>query len=226
MIIDAPETGDKPPFNMASEKVDDAIVAPAVDDAVANDISMPEIGANKNCGIFKNCRILIVLCCNSDICIIPAIVPVPSNNIHTPCILDNPKAKYSLELFRFPVAIRVTIPPIGRAIIGSITIGDTFPKNNNNIAIIGPHNDLNKLGKSSLCSKISYDSILFPHFINILAKITVVTTPTIAGIILEIITLDRLTEKFPATAIVFGFGDTILPALPPPNMANSIDNLE
>ncbi|SJV01453.1 Uncharacterised protein [Clostridioides difficile] len=146
--------------------------------------------------------------------------------MHTPCILDNPKAKYSLELFKFPVTIRVTIPPIGRAIIGSITIGDTFPKNNRNIAIIGPHNDLNKLGKSSLCSKISYDCTLFPLFINILAKITVITTPIIAGIIFAIITLERLTEKLSATAIVFGFGDIILPALPPPNIANSIDNLE
>ena len=62
--------------------------------------------------------------------------------------------------------------------------------------------------------------------INVLAKIVVTITPHIAGIIFASITLDNFTLKLLAAAKVFGFGEIIFPAFPPPNAAKSIANFE
>src|SRR5699024_5431210 len=75
-----------------------------------------------------------------------------------------------------------------------------------------------------VCS--SSNSIKLPFFASRLAIIKVTVTPKIAGIIPAAMTDVSGTLKASAAAIAFGFGDIILPALPPPIMASKIAVLE
>ena len=52
----------------------------------------------------------------------PAIVPVPIKSNATGAIFERPYSMLSDVIFSERVAARVTIPPSGRAIIGSMTI--------------------------------------------------------------------------------------------------------
>lgn len=158
----APATFDKPDAKIAVEKVEDAIVDPAVEEAVAKDIIMPEIGANKNWGILRISNNSIVLCCKLEDCIIPTKVPVPNNSRHIPCILFIPKAISSLVFLVLLVAIILTIAPTGKAIKGSIVMLEKFPKDNNTIEVQGPIIEQNKLGSVSCSSFKILKMILLP----------------------------------------------------------------
>ena len=211
---------------IAGANVADAIVAPAVVDAVAADINIPDIGANKNAGICIAFNIDIVVVCNVEAFIIPATVPVPIKSIATGIILESPNVIYSLRYLNFPIAITPTIPPIGKAKSGSTAIPTNGLSESNIIATNGPTIAAKNDGKfvSSVASSNSCDLSPAPlNFLaNIDANITVTISPTIAGIIFAAIKDDKFTSKFSAADIVFGFGDIMLPALPPPIIAKSI----
>ena len=144
----APATPDNPDDKIELEKVEEAIVAPAVEDAVAKDITIPEIGTRRNCGILRIFNNSMVLCCKSDAWIIPTKVPVPNNSKQIPCILFIPKDINSLAFLILPVAIIPTIAPIGKAIKGSTEIFVKFPKVNKAIEMQEPIIEANKLGSS------------------------------------------------------------------------------
>lgn len=80
---------------------------------VATDIKIPDIGTRINSGILNAYSKDIVVACNVDDFIIPAIIPIPINSTATGIILDNPKVIYSLVFLNFPLAVTPTIPPTG-----------------------------------------------------------------------------------------------------------------
>ena len=224
--IAAPDIGATPEAIIAGANVADAIVAPDVVDAVAADINIPDIGANVNAGIFIASSIDIVVACNVEAFIIPATVPVPIKSIATGIIFEIPNVIYSLRYLNLPIAITPTIPPIGKAKSGSTAIPTNGLSESNIIATNGPTIAVKKDGKfvSTVASSNScvFISVPLNFLANIDANITVTIRPTNAGIIFAAIKDDKFTPKFSAADIVFGLGDIMLPAFPPPIIVKSI----
>ena len=77
-------------------KVFDAIVAPAVVEAVAAAIKIPDNGAKINGLRFKVSIKLIISVCKCEFDIIPESVPVPISRAQTPITFEKPYAEYSL----------------------------------------------------------------------------------------------------------------------------------
>lgn len=73
-----------------SAKVFDAMVDPAVVEAVAAAISSPESGARMNGSRFRASIIDIISVCRWEFEMIPESVPVPISRAHTPITLENP----------------------------------------------------------------------------------------------------------------------------------------
>ncbi|MPM86515.1 hypothetical protein SDC9_133604 [bioreactor metagenome] len=166
----------------------------------------------------------IVVCCNVDAFIIPATVPVPIKSIATGIIFESPNVIYSLRFLALPITKHPTIPPTGSAINGSIAIPAIGLSASNTIATTGPIIAAKNDGNCSFSLSCFTSSILVPliFLANIDANITVTVSPTNAGIMLAAIKDDNSIPKFSAADIVLGFGDIILPAFPPPIIANNI----
>src|SRR5699024_848875 len=118
------------------------------------------------------------------------------------------------------------MPPIGNAIKGSIFISAIGLKASIIIVTSGPNIDAKKLGSISEDTEISSLFTLSPLLINVLANINVTINPNIAGTIPAAITVVKGNSKASATDIVFGLGEIIFPALPPPIIANKIVGLD
>ena len=69
---------------------------------------------------------------------IPAMVPVPINRMETPITLDSPNSVNSISFLLFPVTSVHRIPPIGRAISGSMLIPAIGLRASRIITAIGP----------------------------------------------------------------------------------------
>ena len=169
--IAAPAIGVTPDAIIAGANVADAIVAPAVVDAVAADINIPDIGANKNAGICIASSIDIVVVCNVEAFIIPATVPVPIKSIATGIIFESPNVIYSLRYLNLPIAITPTIPPTGRAKSGSTAIPTNGLSESNIIATNGgnivnsPNLDALSTDTSS-AAKATTDGIVNTNSVN------------------------------------------------------------
>ena len=98
--------------------------------------------------------------------------------------------------------------------------------NNKTIANTGAINAFFKGNNSFVCSSTRSVSLTIdPLLLMIFARTTAVIKPNTAGIKPAIITSLRGKSKPFAAAIVFGLGEIILPALPPPDKAINNDNL-
>ena len=75
---------------IAEPNVDEAIAAPADEEAVAPAMIMPDIGASRNAGILTAVRIPVISVWSWDVLMIPEMVPVPISKIATGIILFNP----------------------------------------------------------------------------------------------------------------------------------------
>src|SRR5699024_8238641 len=161
-----------------------------------------------------------------ELAIIPEIVPVPISSMATLLIFANPSIVYLFSSFILPIAKAPTMPPLGNAIKGSIFISAIGLKASIIIVTSGPNIDAKKLGSISEDTEISSLFTLSPLLINVLANINVTINPNIAGTIPAAITVVKGNSKASATDIVFGLGEIIFPALPPPIIANKIVGLD
>ena len=159
---------------------------------------------------------------------IPANVPVPTSKIAIPDIFSNPYDKHAAVSRHLPVAMIPTIPPTGRAIIGSITMPAIGRSANRIMVTIGPNRLRQSAGRASSLSRsvASSPTIKSPFGINGTITNTVIINPIIAGTIPAAITDESGASKFSAAIIVFGLGDRILPHLPPPIIASSSLNFD
>lgn len=82
---------------------------------------------------------------------IPANVPVPNSITATPVIFPSPTTAYSFIRLILPIAIAPTIPPRGRAIIGSTTISNNGRSARSTIAVKGGLTEFKKI--HDLCKK-------------------------------------------------------------------------
>ena len=89
-IIAPEDNAGTPAAVNVDENVCAAIVEPAVVDAVAPAIKIPESGARMNAGMFIAVNALIMSYCKLEALMIPAIVPVPINKMDTPITLLMP----------------------------------------------------------------------------------------------------------------------------------------
>src|SRR5690625_1928235 len=164
---------------------------------------------------------------NPELPIIPANVPVPNNMIATGDILFNPKTAYSFIRLIRPMEKAPTIPPMGRATIGSMTISNKGRNASNKIAVTGATTAGSNNGNfSPELFWISLNSTKLPLLASFLATQYVTIIPKKAGIIPAAITDVSGTLNASAAAIEFGFGDIIFPAFPPPIIASKIAVLE
>ena len=209
-------------------KVFEAMVDPAVVDAVAAAIRIPENGARIKAGRLRLSISPNISVCRLEFWMIPDRVPVPISRAHTPITLLKPKAEYSVKLVILPVANKHTTPPRGRAISGSIVISNSGLRARRTITVIGPKIDAKKDGSSLFSDfSISESTIWSLNFFVIAILINIVAIRAkIAGIILAAIREFKLTPNASLVAIVLGLGLIIFPALPPPIIASNIDDLE
>ena len=75
------------------------MVEPAVVEAVAAPIKIPESGAKTKAGMFIASRRAIISTCSAEALIIPAMVPVPIKRIDTPITLLRPNSVNSTVFF-------------------------------------------------------------------------------------------------------------------------------
>ena len=161
LIIAAPHTAATPAATIASPNDADAMVAPAVVDAVAADMSEPAIGAMNVPPLLQPSSIPTSTSLIDEALMIPANVPVPTSKIAIPDIFSKPYVKQLAIFFQLPVAKIPTIPPTGNAIIGSTTMPAMGRNARRMIVTIGPsklnHNGGNFSSSSSVCKKPSGD---------------------------------------------------------------------
>ena len=114
------------------------MVEPAVVEAVAPAIRIPDKGASTKAGIFIASNKLMTSYCKAEALMIPAIVPVPINSTETPITLLKPNSIYSLVRLMLPVARMLTRPPTGSAIRGSTLISNSGRSARRMITTNGP----------------------------------------------------------------------------------------
>ena len=217
-----------PAARIASANEAEAIVAPAVVEAVAADISAPAIGAINVPPLLQWANISTNTSLMAEALMIPANVPVPTSKIAIPDIFSNPYERQVAVSRHLRVASMPTTPPTGKAIIGSITIPAIGRSANSRIVTIGPNKLRHNAGNSSLLlasspfasSPLTLSPFAFSGISGIITN-TVITNPMIAGTIPAAITDDRGALKFSAAIMVLGLGERILPHLPPPIIAKS-----
>ena len=209
-------------------KVWAATVAPAVVEAVAAAMRIPERGASTKAGMFMASSTVVTSYCRADALIMPAIVPVPISRMETPMTLLRPNSVYSMKCFALPVAIVLTAPPTGSAMRGSIAIPARGRRASMIITTAGPRMAGRKPGSSlSPAPSRSAAWISSPFFFTRKeARTMAMTRAQRAGMILRAMTEVRGCSKASETAMVLGLGEMILPALPPPIMATRIPLLE
>ena len=89
-VIAAAERAGMPAPSRVEANVWEAMVVPAVVEAVAPAIRMPAMGASTKAGIFIASSRLITLACREDAWMTPDRVPVPINRTATPMTLLRP----------------------------------------------------------------------------------------------------------------------------------------
>ena len=154
---------------------------------------------------------------------IPAIVPVPINKIETPITLLRPNSVIEIVSFALPVTNTHTSPPNGSAISGSMLIPQSGRRANKIITTSGPANAAMNPGKFVFSLVVSSSAIAsLPFLERIVERTTVTMSAPIAGIMFSIMSAVKSTPNASLAAIVFGFGERIFPAFPPPIMARRI----
>ncbi|MNJ41337.1 hypothetical protein D3C77_362570 [compost metagenome] len=151
----------------------------------------------------------------------------------------SPDVQYSIIFLLFPSAIEPTIPANGK--INKESIFSLARKSmpiidpigliiNRTTAIIGVTKALDKGGRFAelaFSNSAASASVTFvPLYLINDAMATATINPKIAGTSPPIITWLTSRLNPPAAAIVFGFGEIMLPALPPPDNATSSATLE
>ena len=118
----APHAAEIPTARIASAKEAEARVAPAVVEAVAADINAPDTGAiiiSLKWACSSSCRIQSF---RVEFLITPAIVPVPIKSTATVDIFWRPYSILGRIFFHCFMQRIPQIPPMGRAIRGSMVI--------------------------------------------------------------------------------------------------------
>ena len=178
--------------------------------------------------MFIASRRAIISTCNAEALMIPAIVPVPIKRIDTPITLLSPNSVNSTVFFALPVTTIVTKPPRGSAINGSTLIPAIERRARRAITTIGPSMALKKERDTPLvpASSIPSNSCAPPFLASNPERIMATNSATKAGIKFFTINAVRSIPNASDAAIVFGFGEMMFPALPPPIIASKIPALE
>ena len=121
-----------------------------------------------------------------------------------------------------------TRPPSGSAISGSTEILASGRRARSTITVSGPANACRAFGSFSAgAASRSFCEMPSPAFFaRREARTMVAMSAQSAGIRFFIITAVRSSLKASVTAMVFGFGETMLPALPPPIIASRMPLFE
>ena len=204
-------------------KVWEAMVAPAVVEAVAPAIRIPARGASTKAGMFRASSRSIMSYCRAEALMTPAMVPVPISRMDTPTTLDRPNSVIFTTFLIWPVTSMQMRPPVGRAMRGSMVTPARGRRASRTMTTRGPRMAGRKPG--SLASELSMSlwATARPFFflLSRVASRMVTTRASRAGTMFLNIREVRSTPKASEAAMVLGFGETMLPALPPPIMASS-----
>lgn len=161
LVMAAPQMAVTPAAKMASPKEAEAMVAPAVVEAVAADISAPAIGAINVPPLLQPASKPTSTSLIAEALMIPANVPVPTSKMAMPDIFSNPYDKQVVVWRHLPVAKMPITPPTGRAIIGSMTMSAIGRRANNMMVTKGPIKLRHSGGRSaSLVSVLVASSVI------------------------------------------------------------------
>ena len=134
------------------ENVCEAIVTPAVVDAVAPESNTLESGAIAKAGRWHAFRSDSMSALRPEFFTIPATAPVPMRRMETPITLESPNSQYSAVFLQRPQTNIETIPPAGSATSGSTAIPHTGRSARSATTTTGPAIAASRFGSSFLCS--------------------------------------------------------------------------
>ncbi len=221
-IIAAEASAGTPAETSVPEKVCEAIVAPAVVEAVAPAIKKPETGASAIVGRCRAPSNAIISWLSPESLTMPAMVPVPIRRMETPITFERPNSELATVSRHLPVTRLQTRPPTGSATSGSTAMPQSGRSASRTTTVRGPITACMNEGRSvaEAASSSATSVVTSPARLAMIVEIRIVTTSAaIAGMIFAPISEVSSILKASAAAIVLGFGEMMLPALPPPIIA-------